>query len=109
MNGRRCIDEEVLQNGDTLEFCKEFGFKGGIQEFVSENEIRQLFGDEGFEQLRNAGLESLMQPVFRFEQVMALQGKLSQNRTTIKPPPITVNPDEETLRYKGRTFYCPRA
>ena len=108
VNGRKCGDEEVLQNGDTLKFCKEFGLKGGIQEFVSENEIRQLFGDEGFEQLRNAGLESSMQPVFRFEQVLALQGELSQKGTTIKPLPIIVNADEETLTYKGKTFACER-
>lgn len=109
VNGRRCEDKEVLQKGDTLELIKEFGHKGGIQDFVSENEIRQLFGDDGFERLRKAGLKSSMQPVFRFEQVLEFQGLVAQNGTTPKPLPITVNPDEETLTYKGRTFECERS
>lgn len=109
VNGHQCENEEVLQNGDTLEFINEFGCKGGVQEFVSETELRQLFGDDGFERLRKAGLKSSMQPVFRFEQVLEFQGLVAQNGTTPKPLQIIVNADEETLTYKGKTFACERS
>ena len=108
VNSHQCENVEVLHDGDTLEFNKTSGCKGGIQDFASETELRQLFGDDGFERLIKAGLKSSMQPVFRFEQVLALQGEVSQYGTTIKPLPITVNPDEETLFYKSKTFECER-
>lgn len=88
-----------------MEISKRSGTKGGLPDFWSENEVRQLFGDHAFEKMREAGLEFSVQPVLCAEQVM--EWGHWRERMGAKPPkvvPLSVDPVTETLTYKGKDF-----
>jgi len=109
VNGRSCNDATILRDGDNLEFGQAVGSKGGIPDFVSESEIRQLYGDVGFDRLMNAGLKSSMQPVFSGLEVMGFGRELSNSATPARPIPVSVDVEAETITFNGTTYDCDRS
>lgn len=109
VNGVETDDATVLRNGDVLKFNRKVGKKGGIPDYMSESEIRQLYGDDGYKQIRKAGLKPIAQPVFSGHDVTSFGRSLKNRDADFKKAiPITVDVDRETLTYKGRTFKCER-
>ncbi len=109
VNGIACGDSTILQEGDNLEFGKEFGQKGGIQDFVSESEVRQMYGDDGFERLKDAGLKASMQPVYSGLEVMGFGRSLNNDAPPARPIPLSVDVKSETVIFNGTTYNCDRS
>ncbi len=108
VNGIRCDDATVLQEGDNLEFGRVSGEKGGVQDFWTESEVRQLYGDDGFRRMTEVGLTPAMQLVFTGHEVAAFGRSLGSNESTLTPIPISVDVEAETLEYKGQSYHCER-
>lgn len=109
VNGIACDGSTVLRNGDNLEFGKDFGKKGGIPDFVSETEVRQMYGDDGFQLLKNAGLKSSMQPVFSGLEVMGFGRSLNNDAVPLKRLPTSVDVEAETVTFNDTTYDCDRS
>lgn len=108
VNGEICGDSVILRDGDVLEFMRLHGRKGGVPDFLSEREVRQIYGDDGFELLKNAGLKPSKQTVFSGLDVIGYGCSLSNTATPPKPLPISVDVESESLTYERRTFHCDR-
>ncbi len=109
VNGQIVDDAYVLRDGDCLEFVRTLGQKGGLQEYWSEDEVIELFGEETFEAMRGAGLAFTPQPVLDAEGVAAWTRWLANNdyhpQQTI---PVVVNEDTETIIVRGKAFHLER-
>lgn len=109
LNGIARDDATILRNGDDLEFGKSLGTKGGFPDFVSESEIRHLYGDDGYQRMLEAGLTPVAHPVFCGHDVAAFGRSLTKTSATlVKPVPVTVDIDGETLTYKDCKHDCER-
>ena len=109
VNGLEVSGNHVLEANDNLEFGRYTGQKGGVPDFVSENEVRQMYGDDGFERLKNAGLKSSMQPVFNGLEVTGFGSSLNNNAVPLKPLPISVDVEAETVTFNDTTCECDRS
>ena len=56
VNGQAVEVGHILRDGDTLEFVAGIGVKSGLHDFWSETELAELFGQEQFDVMRQAGL-----------------------------------------------------
>ena len=108
VNGFEQADNYVLAAGDYLEFSKTSGQKGGLPDFVTENEIRQWYGDDGFKRLTDAGLKPSSQTVFSGFDVAAYGQTLATNEQCSPPIPLSVDIQGETITFKGKSHDCER-
>lgn len=109
VNGKLCSNGTLLKSSDNLEFGHTFGQKGGLSNFLSESEMRQLFGGDVFEQMCNNGLKPTVQPVFCLQEVLAWsRGESEQSAEPAKQIPVSIDIDKELLTYEGCIYHCNR-
>jgi hypothetical protein len=72
VNGNEVSGSHQLTSGDNVEFVRTFGLKGGLHDFWSEEEVRELFGDDAIETLRCKGCEPVPKLVFTRQQIADL-------------------------------------
>ena len=109
VNGPEVSDNHVLEANDNLEFGRYTGQKGGLHDFWSESEIRQLCGDDDFERLTAAGLTPTMQPVFCFADVSKGMRVLADSTSDVaEVVPLSVDPAKEQMTFRGKVYDCDR-
>ncbi|MEZ5943925.1 MAG: hypothetical protein R3C18_21215 [Planctomycetaceae bacterium] len=109
VNGRSCNDVTVLRDGDHLEFGQAVGRKGGVSDFVSESEVRQLYGDDGFMRMTEAGLTPTTQLVFTGHDVAAFGRSLGSGEPTLNAIPVSVDVEAETVTFNDTKHECDRS
>ncbi|WP_013627337.1 hypothetical protein [Rubinisphaera brasiliensis] len=109
VNGNTCDDATILRDGDHLEFGQAVGRKVGIPDFVSENEVRQLYGDDGFRRMTEVGLTPTMQLVFTGHEVAAFGRSLGSGEPTLNAIPVSVDVESESVTFNGTTYECDRS
>ena len=109
VNGESVDSCHVLKADDNLEFSKQFGMKGGVPDFWSESEVRQLCGDDDFERLKAAGLTPTSQPVFCFADVSKSMRVLADSSSAVAEGiPLSVDPAKEQMTFRGKVYDCDR-
>ncbi|EMI55210.1 helix-turn-helix domain-containing protein [Rhodopirellula sallentina] len=72
VNGVARDDATILENGDAVEFCRDFGTKGGVHDFWSQSELIELLGPEAIDELKELGEHPVQETVYIKQQVSAL-------------------------------------
>jgi len=101
VNGIEVDRNRVLKNDDNLQFIKLDGHKGGIQEYWSENEIAELFGDDAIDEMRDMGFEPSSVPVYTSQQVASWQAARCDKPEPSKHGPV-IDPGQFTISYQGQ-------
>ena len=109
LNGEQVNDDVALKDQDKLEFVKVHGRKGGLPDFLSENELVALFGESNFRLMQKAGLRLSPNPTISMEEVREWSEWVQDKNTPLKRFPLSVCVEEETITYKGKTYYCDRS
>jgi DNA-binding winged helix-turn-helix (wHTH) protein len=105
VNGKRVTDDHMLADGSNLEFTKDWGSKGGVQDYWSEEEIRDFFGDEELQRMKEAGMKLTARPVLSTDEVMSwakwLRDRQHDPSHTL---PVRVDIENESITVRGKTF-----
>ena len=100
-NGFEVDGSHIVKAGDRLEFVKEHGRKGGIQENWSESEITNLFGADAVNEMKGMGFEPAPVYAYTSDQVSSWQAKRIG-----KPEPskhgLVVDPGTFSVSYLGQ-------
>lgn len=102
VNGKKVTFDYSLSDGEFLEFNKEKGRKGGLQDFWSEAELLRLFGPESLETMKRHGFNLKPQLVATADDVIAWQQWLMDRSTNpAKAIPVQVDVASETIIVNG--------
>jgi hypothetical protein len=105
VNGKDVRRNHMLADGDTLEFVRTFGQKGGIHDYWSENELMEFFGEDEVEQMKNGGMKLTNRPVLSADEVMSwgkwLRDRQHDPSLTI---PVRVDIKNTAITVSGKTF-----
>ena len=103
--GKEVADDHLLADGCDLEFIRMWGFKGGHQDHWSEEELRDFFGDEEVEQMKEAGMTLTPKPVLSADEVISwgrwLRDRQHDPSNTLQ---VRVDIGNETITVGGKTF-----
>lgn len=102
VNGEKVAFNYTLSDGESLEFIKDKGRKGGLQGFWSEAELLRLFGPESFETMKQNGFKLKPQLVATADDVIAWQQWLTNRSTDPKTAiPVQVDVTAGTIIVRG--------
>lgn len=95
-NGNACGDNDVLSDGDNLEFSLVSGTKGGVPDFWSESEVIDLIDSSAVEELKALGCE---EPYSKQEVSAVIIARSSKTGVVDAPNKLIVDFTTMTLRY----------
>ncbi|MCR9209032.1 MAG: hypothetical protein NXI28_12435 [bacterium] len=105
VNGKEVENSYILEDGDSLEFTRTFGHKGGLHDFWSRNELIEFFGESEFRQMEQAGMKLSSQPVMTAGDVVTWNQWL---RERVEAPSqklfVRVDIESESITFRGKTY-----
>ncbi|KAA5538606.1 winged helix-turn-helix domain-containing protein [Roseiconus nitratireducens] len=69
VDGREVDEDYMIRNGETLEFVRTLGHKGGLHDFWSMREVAELLGVDAIQVMSELGINPISQSVFTSEQI----------------------------------------
>ncbi len=99
VNGRQVPTSHLLTDDDFLEFVKVTGCKGGLHDYWSEEEVKELFGDEAIEKLRSHGVGPVLTQVFTSVQLVNFQVSSREPSANTAQRRLIVDFSTMTLKY----------
>lgn len=104
LNGEAVGTDAVLRSGDSLEFVRQYGWKGA-QEYWSEKELIQHLGRDVVQKMKDAGLKLMPQPVLTATELSKWIRWLSdQSRHPSDLMHVEVSIEEEWIAVEGKQF-----
>lgn len=105
VNGTEVTRDHVLADGSNLEFVRTWGQKGGCQDYWSEEELREFFGDEEVQQMKKAGMKRTARPVLSADEVISWGKWLrDHHHDPSHTLHVRVDIENETITVRGKTF-----
>lgn len=102
VGGQKVTFDYILSEGESVEFIKENGRKGGLQDFWSEAELLRLFGSETLETMKQNGFILKPHLVATADEVIAWQQWLMDRSTEPKYAiPVQIDLELETITVQG--------
>lgn len=102
VGGQKVTFDYILSEGESVEFIKENGRKGGLQDFWSEAELLRLFGSESLESMKQNGFKLKPRLTATADEVIAWQQWLTDRSNEPKNAiPVQVDIDSETITVQG--------
>lgn len=106
VEGTEVNGDYIVADGDTVEFARSFGRKGGLHDFWSEAEVLQFFSGEEMDELLKAGLQFTLRPTLTSEEIVEWSHRLrSREQQQVRRIPVSVDIENETVVVYGKTFY----
>ncbi|MEZ6048758.1 MAG: helix-turn-helix domain-containing protein [Planctomycetaceae bacterium] len=90
-----------VRDGDTVEFVRVIGRKGGINEFWSESEVTDVFGADAVEEMRGLGIEPVQVTVYTSDQIASFQAQRVGNPEPSKHG-LIVDPGSFAASYRDQ-------
>lgn len=104
IGGEKVSDDRILQEGESLEFLRPWGVKGG-QELYTEDEILQLIGADGYEAMLRMGIKPKQHEAITLEDLAKYyQCKADPSLTPERIAPIKVDRNKCTITINKITF-----
>ena len=106
VNGEDSSPDHILLDGDQVEFVRTLGQKGGLPDYSSERELKQLFTAEELEQMREAGMKMQTRKVLPGHEVSQWQRWLADHKhlpTTTTH--VVVDIEGESITVDGKQFH----
>jgi len=97
MNGTAVESNHVLGDGDTLEFVRTLGQKGGLHDYWSRAELIEFFGEDEVRQMEEAGMQLTLKPVLTAGEVMTWDKWLRNRQNPPDRYSIHVNTEGDAL------------
>ena len=102
VNGQKTTFDYILSEDESVEFIKESGRKGGLQDFWSEAELLRLFGSASLELMKQNGFKLKLRLTVTADEVIAWQQWLMDRSTEPKNAiPVQVDIDSGTITIEG--------
>lgn len=111
INGNQIGGDYVLNENENLEFVRARGMKGGLHDFFSEEELSDYYGQELFQKMLDAGLDTVVEPVFTNqsvkEAIQKVSGAMNDESSPVKidfaSRSVTINGQSEVF-LEGLSF-----
>tara|TARA_R110002111_G_scaffold100975_1_gene156370 strand:+ start:15121 stop:15780 length:660 start_codon:yes stop_codon:yes gene_type:complete len=102
VGGQKVTFDYILSAGESVEFIKENGRKGGLNDFWSEAELSRLFGSESLETMKQNGFKLKSHLAATADEVISWQQWLMDRSTEQKISiPVQVDIDSGTITVQG--------
>lgn len=103
VGGTEVSGDHVVANGETVEFVRTFGRKGGLHDFWSEREVTELFGASAIADMADMEIRPVSERVFTSQQLNEYLLRLTKpNETKPQPSPLVVDLSSMMLTYCGQ-------
>ncbi len=97
--------EQLLDDGDDLEFVKTDGLKSSLHDLWSQSEVEQLFGQEALSRMIAAGLEFKMHMSIKSHELIYWAGSFAaQGPVANAKLPISVDIEQETITVDAKAY-----
>lgn len=105
VGGTEVSGDHIVADGETVEFVRTFGRKGGLHDFWSEDELRQLWGEEKVDELIAAGMTFTHRPCLNSLEVFKWNNwHGSGNEEYPRQVHIDVDIDDESIVVNGKAY-----
>jgi len=102
VDGKQASFDYILSDEESVEFVKENGSKGGLQDYWSEAELLRLFGPESLESMKQNGFKLKPHLVATADDVIAWQHWLmDRSAEPAMSIPVQVDIESETITVSG--------
>jgi hypothetical protein len=100
IGGAEVSGDHVVANGETVEFVRTFGRKGGLHDFWSEREVTELFGASAIQDMADMEIRPVNESVFTSQQLNNYLLRLTEPKEKKpQPSPLVVDFSSMTLTY----------
>ncbi|QDV56278.1 winged helix-turn-helix domain-containing protein [Rosistilla oblonga] len=100
VGGAEVSGDHVVADGETVEFVRTLGHKGGLNDFWSEREVTEFFGASAIADMADMEIRPVNESVFTSQQINNYLSRLTKpGETQHKPSPLIVDLSSMTLTY----------
>lgn len=105
VGGEKVTFDYILSEGESVEFVRENGRKGGLHDYWSEDELTEFFGEKEVQQMKDAGMNMAMKPVLSADEVISWSKWLRDRLPDPSHMPhVRIDIKKETITVKGMVF-----
>lgn len=105
VGGTEVSGDHIVADGETVEFVRIFGRKGGLHDLWSEAEVQQFFSGKEMDELLKAGLQFTLRPTLTSEEIVEWSHRLrSREQQQVRSIPVSVDIERETVVVYGKAF-----
>lgn len=100
VGGTEVSEDHIVADGETVEFVRTFGRKGGLHDFWSEREVTEFFGASAIHDMAEMEIHPVSERVFTSQQLNDYLLRVTKpNVSKPQPSPLVVDLSSMTLTY----------